>query len=114
MSDVISSDDKEKSLYLKQIGYLDEQLERCQLKCDELVKQNNSLVSQCSSLKTDKKDVTEYLKHSLAAKQKEVEEVLEQLKEAEEDSEALKMQLQEQMDELKSHNMMQVKMDTVM
>ncbi|KAM4746601.1 cilia- and flagella-associated protein 157-like [Anableps anableps] len=68
-------DEKEKGLYLNQIGFLNEELERFQIKCDYLEKQNNILIS----LDADKRDVTEYLKHSLSEKEGELEELLERL-----------------------------------
>ncbi|XP_044188709.1 cilia- and flagella-associated protein 157 isoform X2 [Thunnus albacares] len=118
MEDIISSEDRERSLYLKQIQYLDEQLERCQLKCGELEKENKKFVSQYKTLETDKNDIIEYLKHSKAATEKEVEKLSEQLesqqKVAEQDREALKMQhsqltqeLQDQMSELNSQSAVQ-------
>ncbi|XP_054895380.1 cilia- and flagella-associated protein 157-like [Poeciliopsis prolifica] len=70
-------DDKEKRLYLIQIGCLNEELERFQIKCHELQKQNNILISQC----VDKKDITAYLKHSLSEKEGELAELREQLEE---------------------------------
>ncbi|XP_016524608.1 uncharacterized protein C9orf117 homolog isoform X1 [Poecilia formosa] len=68
-------DEKEKRLYLIQIGYLNEKLERFQIKCDELQKQNNILISQC----VDKKDITAYLKLSLSEKEGELAELRERL-----------------------------------
>ncbi|XP_008417608.1 uncharacterized protein C9orf117 homolog isoform X2 [Poecilia reticulata] len=68
-------DEKEKRLYLIQIGYLNEKLERFQMKCDELQKQNHILISQC----VDKKDITAYLKHSLSEKEGELAELRQQL-----------------------------------
>uniref|UniRef100_A0A087X5Z2 Cilia- and flagella-associated protein 157 n=1 Tax=Poecilia formosa TaxID=48698 RepID=A0A087X5Z2_POEFO len=67
--------EKEKRLYLIQIGYLNEKLERFQIKCDELQKQNNILISQC----VDKKDITAYLKLSLSEKEGELAELRERL-----------------------------------
>ncbi|GLD61411.1 uncharacterized protein AKAME5_001322000 [Lates japonicus] len=104
MADVFGSEDNEKSLYLVQIQYLEGQLERCQLRCDELEKQHNDLMSRYSRLEKDKKDVTEHLKRSVAAKQKKVEEVVEQLESqkqaAAQDREALQLQHNQQMQEL--------------
>ncbi|XP_015248678.1 PREDICTED: uncharacterized protein C9orf117 homolog [Cyprinodon variegatus] len=72
-------DDKEKSLYQKQIGFLNEKLERFQIKCAELEKQNKLLISQYSSLDTEKKDVTEYLKRTLSEKEDEADDLLQRL-----------------------------------
>ncbi|XP_026199630.1 cilia- and flagella-associated protein 157-like [Anabas testudineus] len=113
MEDIQGSEDREKSLYLTQIRYLDEQLERCQLKCDKLQKQNKDLVSLYRALEQEKNDITEYLKYSEAAKEKEGDELvvkLEKLQQAaERDREALELQhsqeqqeLQEQRDKLDS------------
>uniref|UniRef100_A0A3B5LTY2 Cilia- and flagella-associated protein 157 n=1 Tax=Xiphophorus couchianus TaxID=32473 RepID=A0A3B5LTY2_9TELE len=67
-------DEKEKRLYLIQIGYLNEELERFQIKCGELQKQNNILISQCVD-----KDITAYMKHSLSEKEGELAELQERL-----------------------------------
>ncbi|XP_032433818.1 cilia- and flagella-associated protein 157-like [Xiphophorus hellerii] len=67
-------DEKEKRLYLIQIGYLNEELERFQIKCGELQKQNNILISQCVD-----KDITAYVKHSLSEKEGELAELRERL-----------------------------------
>ncbi|CAK6979097.1 golgin subfamily A member 6-like protein 2 [Scomber scombrus] len=118
MADGSSSEENEKALYLKQIRYLDEQLERCQLKSIELEKQCESLLSQYDKLEKDKKDIIASMKHSEAAKQKALEEALERLESeqrvAEQDRRTLKMehsrlmqQLQDQIDELISRRMMQ-------
>ncbi|XP_033181256.1 cilia- and flagella-associated protein 157-like [Mastacembelus armatus] len=109
------SDDKEKSLYLAQIRHLDEQLERCQLKCDKLEKQNKALASQHSLLQQDKEDISEYLKHTSAVQEKKLKELAEQLQSQQEAAgqhmEALKLQhhqhklrLQEQIYKLKTVN----------
>ncbi|XP_023126489.1 cilia- and flagella-associated protein 157-like isoform X2 [Amphiprion ocellaris] len=71
--------DKEKSLYLTQVRYLDEQLERLQLKCDELTKHNQKLLSQINALQEDKKDICDYLQHSSAAKDEKAAELAERL-----------------------------------
>ncbi|XP_035533056.1 cilia- and flagella-associated protein 157-like [Morone saxatilis] len=113
MGDEISPEEREKSLYVTQIRHLDEQLKRCQLKCDELEKQNKDLASQYSVLEEDKKDITEYLKYAVATKEKEVNELTERLESQQQADkqhrEALKMQhsqqrqeLQERFDELNS------------
>ncbi|XP_044051134.1 cilia- and flagella-associated protein 157 [Siniperca chuatsi] len=117
MTEIIGSGVKEKSLYLIQIQYLDERLERCQLECHNLEKQNKDLVSQYGALEKDKKDTTEHLKPFVVAKQKMVDELAEQLAEqqqaAEQEREALKLQhsqqiqeLQEQVDRLNSESVM--------
>uniref|UniRef100_A0A8C4GIC1 Cilia- and flagella-associated protein 157 n=1 Tax=Dicentrarchus labrax TaxID=13489 RepID=A0A8C4GIC1_DICLA len=118
MADKIGSCEKEKSFYLIQISYLDEKLERYQLKCDELEKQNKDLTSRYNALQKDKKDITESLKRSLVPKERKAEELSEQLEGqrqvAEQDREALKLQhcqqiqeLQERIDELHSVSKMQ-------
>ncbi|XP_056232042.1 cilia- and flagella-associated protein 157-like [Seriola aureovittata] len=115
MADEIASDDKEKSLYLTQIRFLDEQLERCQLKCDELDKQNKDLASLCSALGKDKDDIAQYLKHSVAAEERKLEELVERLErqqlDTEQEIEAMKLQqrheLQERTEELNSESRIQ-------
>ncbi|KAM7415659.1 hypothetical protein PAMA_017947 [Pampus argenteus] len=115
-ADKSGSDDKEKDLYLTQIRYLNEQLERYQLKCDELEKQRKDLNSQYSVLEKEKKDIVQYLKRSLLDKEEEVEELSERLESqgeaADKDRDALQLQhsqqrqqLQEQNDELTEENM---------
>ncbi|KAF1389624.1 hypothetical protein PFLUV_G00075380 [Perca fluviatilis] len=103
MADVIGSWE-EKSLYLTQIQYLEEQLERCQFKYDELEKQNKDLAPKYSALEKDKKDTTESLKRSAAVKQKRVEELTEQLKTQQQtdqqDREELQLQHSQQKKEL--------------
>ncbi|CAK6959588.1 cilia- and flagella-associated protein 157-like [Scomber scombrus] len=118
MADIISSAEREKSLYVKQIRHLDEQLESCQLKYDELEKQMKSLMSEFSTLEVDKKQVTMFLIQCKAAKER-AEKMMAQLesqqKVAEQDIETLKMQqsqlmqeLQEQISGLMSQSTMQV------
>ncbi|XP_028433773.1 cilia- and flagella-associated protein 157 isoform X2 [Perca flavescens] len=103
MADIIGSWE-EKSLYLTQIQYLEEQLERCQLKYDELEKQNKDLAPNYSALEKDKKDTTESLKRSAAVKQKRIEELAEQLKTQQQtdqqDREELQLQHSQQKKEL--------------
>ncbi|XP_028269818.1 cilia- and flagella-associated protein 157 [Parambassis ranga] len=110
-ADKPGSDDREKELYLTQVKYLNEELERCLLKCDELGRQNKDLTSQQSALEKEKKDITDFLKHSLLQKEEEVNELTEQLqgqrRAADRDRDALlqqhsqqTQQLQEQIDEL--------------
>ncbi|XP_034726939.1 cilia- and flagella-associated protein 157-like [Etheostoma cragini] len=115
MGDEIGLEDKVKSLYLIQIKYLDEQLERRQLQCDELEQQNKNLASQYSMLEKDKQDITEYLKHAVLRKDKEAEELAAWLESqqriGQQDREARKLQqsqevqeLQDQIDELTSES----------
>ncbi|KAK9529908.1 hypothetical protein VZT92_011455 [Zoarces viviparus] len=82
MEDIIGSTDKEniKELYLRQIQYLEQQLERCNLKYDELEKQNGDQTSRYDSLEKDMKYTTKNLKGLVFAKEKKVEELTEQLK----------------------------------
>ncbi|XP_071340021.1 cilia- and flagella-associated protein 157-like [Trachinotus anak] len=114
-ADKNGSDDKEKDLYLTQIRYLNDQLERYQLKCDELEKQKKDLNSQYSELEKEKRDIVEYLKRSLLEKEDEVEELSESLgsqrKAADKDRDALQLQhsqlrqeLQDRIEELTKEN----------
>ncbi|XP_029999158.1 cilia- and flagella-associated protein 157-like [Sphaeramia orbicularis] len=77
--DKTASDDKEKRLYLTQIRYLNEQLERYQLKCDELERQKKDFSSQYNVLEKEKRDIVEYLKCSLLEKEEEVNMLHERL-----------------------------------
>ncbi|XP_058492601.1 cilia- and flagella-associated protein 157-like isoform X2 [Solea solea] len=90
------SDDREKTLYLTQIRYLNEQLERYQQKCDDLERQKKDCDSQYSALETEKKDIVTYLKRSVFEKEEETEQLLERLESqrqaAEKDREDLKLQ----------------------
>ncbi|XP_032371481.1 cilia- and flagella-associated protein 157 [Etheostoma spectabile] len=103
MADIIGSVE-ETSLYLIQIQYLEEQLERCHLKYDKLEKQNKDLASQYSTLVKDKKDATESLKGFVLVKQKRVEELAEQLSSqqqaVQQDREELQLQHSQKMKEL--------------
>ncbi|XP_038559694.1 cilia- and flagella-associated protein 157-like [Micropterus salmoides] len=118
MADEVGSEDRDTWLYLIQIQYLDKQLERCQLKCDELEKQNKDLVSQYNALEKDNKDIIDFLKRSLVAKEKKGEKLAERLESqqqaAEQDWQALNLQhsqqilkLQEQINKLSSESKMQ-------
>ncbi|XP_035513720.1 cilia- and flagella-associated protein 157-like [Morone saxatilis] len=114
-ADKPAPDDKEKDLYLIQIRYLNEQLERYQLKCDQLERQKKDLNSQCSTLEKEKKDIVEYLKRSLLEKEDEVDELTERLESrqraADKDRDLLQLQhaqlrqeLQQQIEELTAEN----------
>ncbi|KAG7217841.1 hypothetical protein INR49_020833 [Caranx melampygus] len=104
MADKLGCDEKEKSLYLVQIWYLEEQLERCLLRCDELEKEHQDLRSQYSALEKDKKSVTGKLKCTVAAKQKKAEELAEELEkqqhQTELEREALKLQHRQEVEEV--------------
>ncbi|KAK5859406.1 hypothetical protein PBY51_020961 [Eleginops maclovinus] len=78
-ADKRGSDAKDNYLYLTQIRYLTEQLERYQLKCEALERQKKDLDCQCNILEKEKKDVVEYLKRSLLEKEDEVDELTERL-----------------------------------
>ncbi|KAI3372117.1 hypothetical protein L3Q82_006966 [Scortum barcoo] len=117
MADKMGCEDEEKSIYLIQIDYLEEQLDRCQLKHGELEKQNKELLDQYAALENDKRDVTEPLKRSVVAKERKLEELAERLEgqreAARRDADALKLQhcqqirqLQHRVEELKSESEM--------
>ncbi|XP_061585880.1 cilia- and flagella-associated protein 157 [Cololabis saira] len=108
-------DDKEKDLYLIQIRHLTEELERYELKCAKLERQNTDLVSQLSTLEEDRKGIAEHLRHSLLEKDGEVEDLSEQLESLQkafaQDRDALQLQhiqtrqqLQDQIQELVEKN----------
>ncbi|XP_065808049.1 cilia- and flagella-associated protein 157-like [Labrus bergylta] len=107
MENSINSEGTEKALYLMQIRYLEEQLERCQLKHDKLEKENQDLVSQHNAIEKDKRDATNYLKCFVAAKEKKVDELDEQLEiqhlAAHQDGEVLKLQHSHNVQELQEH-----------
>ncbi|XP_041855706.1 cilia- and flagella-associated protein 157-like [Melanotaenia boesemani] len=100
-------DDNEKDIYLTQIRHLNEELDRYQLKCDELERQNNDLISQYSTLESEKKDITEYLKRSLLEKEEEVDELSERLdrqqRAADQDRAVLQLQHSRLSKELQDH-----------
>ncbi|XP_072243448.1 cilia- and flagella-associated protein 157-like [Leuresthes tenuis] len=107
--------DRERDLYLTQIRYLNEELERYQVKRDELERQNKDLLCQYSTLEKEKKDIVEYLKHALFEKEKQVDELSERLdsqrQAALQDRDALLLQhsqltkeLQDRTDELAEKN----------
>ncbi|XP_059193415.1 myosin-9-like [Centropristis striata] len=104
MADIIAADDRKKSLFLTQIKFLDEQLEKCQLQCDGLEKRNKELPALYRSLQKDKEDISEYLKVLVVEREKEVQEVKKRLEnqqqEDEEHREALRLQHRRQMEEL--------------
>ncbi|XP_034546967.1 cilia- and flagella-associated protein 157-like [Notolabrus celidotus] len=100
----ISSVDRERSLYLTHISYLEDELDRCQLRYDELEKQNDRLSSQQGALEKEKKDATEYLKCLATAEEERVAELKEQLQvqdqAAQRDREALELQHSQRRQEL--------------
>ncbi|KAF3695411.1 Cilia- and flagella-associated protein 157 [Channa argus] len=109
-------DDKERALYLTQIRYLNEQLERYQLKSDELEREKKDLKAQCNVLEKEKKDIVEFLKRSLLEKEDEVDELTDRLESqrqaSDEDRGALQLQhnqlvegIQGRIDELTKENM---------
>ncbi|XP_037834905.1 myosin-J heavy chain isoform X2 [Kryptolebias marmoratus] len=101
MADQTGFVDKEKSLFLTQILYLEEQLERCQLTYKELEKQKNDLASQYSALEKSKKETTERLKGLIGAKEKKVEDLSAQLEEQQRSAEQHREFLQQQHQQLK-------------
>nr|XP_061811457.1 cilia- and flagella-associated protein 157-like [Nerophis lumbriciformis] len=99
--------DKEKNLYLLQIRFLNEELERQQLKCQRLEKEKTRLERRCVSLETEQKDTVEYLKMELLNKEDELERLTEKLdqslREAQADQEVLKQQMEEEIREVREH-----------
>ncbi|XP_061880408.1 cilia- and flagella-associated protein 157-like [Entelurus aequoreus] len=93
----VEENDKEKDLYLVQIRFLSEQLERYQLKCKEVTNEKKALTSQCSFLEKEKEDIVDFLKHSLLEKEDELDDTSERLRalrrEADQDMDALRLQL---------------------
>ncbi|KAM3611664.1 uncharacterized protein V6R79_022185 [Siganus canaliculatus] len=110
-----ASVDQEKELYLIQLRYVSEQMERCQLTCDELQKQKKNFDSKYSALEQEKKDIADYLKQSLLEREEEVDKLAKRLESqrqaAVEERDALNVQhcqlrqeLQDQIEELKAEN----------
>uniref|UniRef100_A0A3Q2V521 Cilia- and flagella-associated protein 157 n=1 Tax=Haplochromis burtoni TaxID=8153 RepID=A0A3Q2V521_HAPBU len=109
------SADKEKDLYLTQIAYLTDELERYQLKCDDLVRQRKDLLTQRSTLEQENRDTIAYLKRSLLEKEDEVGELSQrlqnQLQASDQERDALQLrhsrerqELQNRIDELIKEN----------
>ncbi|CAI5649188.1 unnamed protein product [Oreochromis niloticus] len=109
------SGDKEKDLYLTQLAYLTDELERYQLKCDDLVRQRKALLTQRSTLEQENKDTVAYLKRSLLEKEDEVGELSlrlqNQLQVSDQERDALQLrhsrerqELQNRIDELIKEN----------
>ncbi|XP_005451606.1 cilia- and flagella-associated protein 157 [Oreochromis niloticus] len=109
------SGDKEKDLYLTQIAYLTDELERYQLKCDDLVRQRKALLTQHSTLEQENKDTVAYLKRSLLEKEDEAGELSQrlqnQLQVSDQERDALQLrhsrerqELQNRIDELIKEN----------
>nr|XP_061783391.1 cilia- and flagella-associated protein 157-like [Nerophis lumbriciformis] len=93
----VEENDKEKDLYLIQIRFLSEQLERYQLKCKEVTNEKKALMSQCSFLEKEKEDIVDFLKRSLLEKEDELDDTSERLRalrrEADQGMDALRLQL---------------------
>ncbi|KAI3372969.1 hypothetical protein L3Q82_023415 [Scortum barcoo] len=108
--------------HLKSCFYIDHGQFSClscrfQLKCDELEKQNKRLSSHYVELEKDKADISEYLKHSAADKERKLEELARRLEGQQEDArreaDDLKLkhhqqiqELQDGVDEMKKENEM--------
>uniref|UniRef100_A0A3Q0S4X8 Cilia- and flagella-associated protein 157 n=1 Tax=Amphilophus citrinellus TaxID=61819 RepID=A0A3Q0S4X8_AMPCI len=78
-ADKSASDHKEKELYLTQIGYLTDELERYQLKCDDLVRQKKDLLSQYSTLQQENREMLMHLETSQLKEEGEADELLQRL-----------------------------------
>ncbi|XP_054895464.1 girdin-like [Poeciliopsis prolifica] len=79
MAENMSSEEQERSLFLVQIRYLEDELDRFKLTSEELDKQNQELISNYNQLEKDKRDKTERLKRFVAAKEKRMDELSEEL-----------------------------------
>ncbi|XP_032433606.1 cilia- and flagella-associated protein 157-like [Xiphophorus hellerii] len=113
MAEMISAEEQERSLFLVQIRYLEEELERFKLASEELDKQNQELISNYNQLEKDKRDKTERLKRFVAAKEKRMDELSEELQTRlllgkrsretlKQEHSITKQQLQEQIDEVQA------------
>ncbi|KAM9744588.1 cilia- and flagella-associated protein 157-like [Menidia menidia] len=102
----IVSANKERDLYLTQIRYLNEELERFQLRCDDLEAKNRDLSCRYGSLEQEKRDVSGYLKHELSQCERQVEDLRRRLngeqKEANREQSALKMEHAREREELQA------------
>ncbi|XP_077456242.1 uncharacterized protein LOC144074035 isoform X1 [Stigmatopora argus] len=87
--EVIEILDTEK-LYLTQLRYLEEQLDKCQNKCEELEKQVKDLLYEQRVLRKDKADITRSQKRMLDNKDKKVEMLMEQVESQQEAAERQK------------------------
>ncbi|XP_029960795.1 cilia- and flagella-associated protein 157-like [Salarias fasciatus] len=94
----------EANLYLTQIKHLEEALKSAELRHEELQQENKKLSCQYNTLKEDRQDISEYLLHRIALKQKEVQELQGELErqklERHKEEEALKLQLSQKRREL--------------
>ncbi|PWA24151.1 hypothetical protein CCH79_00016256 [Gambusia affinis] len=113
MAENFSTEEQERSLFLVQIRYLEEELDRFKLASEELDKQNQELISNYNQLEKDKRDKTERLKRFVAAKEKRMDELSEELQTRlllgkrgretlKQDHSITKQQLQEQIDEVQA------------
>ncbi|MED6245227.1 hypothetical protein ATANTOWER_000374 [Ataeniobius toweri] len=113
MVDKTSLIPQERSLLLVQIRYLEDELERYELTYEELEKQNKELLSHYNKLENEKRVKTEHLKRLVAAKEKRVKELHEQLmtqhltakldrKSLQQEHSRMKQELQEQINELQA------------
>ncbi|XP_043966851.1 cilia- and flagella-associated protein 157-like [Gambusia affinis] len=66
---------REKSLFLTQISFLDEQLEKFQLQCDDLKEQKKDIILKSGALQKDTNDILEYLQHYLSVLERDEEEL---------------------------------------
>ncbi|CAI5649296.1 unnamed protein product [Oreochromis niloticus] len=107
--------DKEMVLYLKQIRYLEEQLDSCRPKQEQMEKEYQELASEFAVLQEDSKIQTGHLKRVLTAKEKRVTELLKQQKNEHQEAERYRdnlmlqhskemQEMQERIEKLKSEN----------
>ncbi|XP_006797736.1 cilia- and flagella-associated protein 157-like isoform X2 [Neolamprologus brichardi] len=112
MADETVPDDRDRALYLTQIQFLDKELERCQLRCDELKKLIDDLRFWYGAMGRDRDDICNYLTDSSNAVERKVAElskVLEHQQQADEkETDELKLHLNQQKEEL------QKEVDTLM
>ncbi|XP_042083183.1 calponin homology domain-containing protein DDB_G0272472 isoform X3 [Haplochromis burtoni] len=118
MADETVPADRDRALYLTQIQFLDKELERCQLRCDELKKLIDDLRIWYGAMGRDRDDICNYLTDSSNAVEKKVAElskVLEHQQQADKkETDELKLhlnqqkeELQKEVDRLKSKNTLQ-------
>lgn len=96
-----TADDKDKALYVIEIGHLKEQLERCQLRCNDIEGNNTALKSELSTLEKEKNDVADFLQKSIVKREQKVETVMQRMDNQHQEAENEKKARQKEFDQQK-------------
>ncbi|XP_078141516.1 cilia- and flagella-associated protein 157 [Centroberyx gerrardi] len=103
-----SSDVRGKEFYQTQVRYLEEQLDRCRLRCEEQEEQRKELGGRLGLLQQEKTDSVQFLKRSVLRGEEERARLEERLAGLQRDaglqSDALRLQLDRLRDELQDRN----------